>query len=89
MTVLRECHQLERLQEFVDAHRVAIETYVREALRPVADGLEPGAIQVVCALVDYPIWQSLADRGFQRDEIVNELCRLVLYYAKRRVTKVS
>src|SRR5688572_12133587 len=87
--VLRDCHQLEPLRHVVDAHRAMLDTYVREALRPVADDLDPRTIAVVCALVDYPTWQSLADRNLKPDEIIDELCRLVLSCVKRRATPVS
>jgi AcrR family transcriptional regulator len=87
--VLRDCHRLGQLQDVVAGHRATIETYVREALRPVADDLDPRAIQVIGALVDYPTWQSLTDRGLQPNEIVDELCRLVLSCAKRHASKVT
>jgi AcrR family transcriptional regulator len=89
VTVLRDCDRLSQLRGFIDAHRAAIEAHVREALEPIRDDLEPRAVQVVCALVDYPTWQSLVDRGLQGDEVIDELCRLVLSCVKRRVSKVS
>jgi AcrR family transcriptional regulator len=89
VAVLRDCDKLAQLRAFVDAHRAAIEAHVREALRPLGDGLEPRTIQVVCALVDYPTWQSLTDRNLQPDEITDELCRLVLSCVKRRTAHAS
>jgi hypothetical protein len=88
VTVLRDCHRVEPLREFIAAHRAAVEAHVREALRPV-EGLDERAVQVACALVDYPTWQSLADRGLRGDEVVDEMCRLVLSCVKRRATRVS
>ena len=87
--MLRDCEQLEPLRHVIDGHRSMLDTYVREALRPVADDLVPRTMQVVCALLDYPTWQSLVDRNLDPDEIVDELCRLVLSCVKRRATKVS
>jgi AcrR family transcriptional regulator len=89
VVVLRDCHQIEPLRHFIDGHRAMLDIYVREALRPAADDLEPRALAVVCALLDYPTWQSLTDRNLKPDEIVDELCRLVLSCVKRRATKLS
>jgi AcrR family transcriptional regulator len=89
VAVLRDCDKLAQLRAFIDAHRAAIEAHVREALQPVGDALEPRTFQVVCALVDYPIWRSLIDRNLQPDDIIDELCRLVLSCVKRRVQQVS
>ena len=89
VVVLRDCGKLPQLRGFIDAHRAAVEAHVREALRPIHDELEPRTIQTVCALVDYPIWQSLVDRGWQPDGVIDELCRLVLCCVKRRAEKPS
>jgi AcrR family transcriptional regulator len=89
VAVLRDCDKLAQLRLFIDAHRASIEAHVREALQPIHDEFEPRTIQVVCALVDYPTWQSLTDRKLQSDEIIDELCRLVLSCVKRRTAKVS
>ena len=87
--VYRDCDKIEPLRHFIDGHRASIEAHVREALQPIIEDTEPRTIQVVCALVDYPTCQSLADRGLQPDEVIDELCRLVLSCVKRRVSKVS
>ena len=89
VVVLRDCEKLEQLRHFIAAHRDSIEAHVREALQPILDELDPSTIQVVCALVDYPTWQSLTDRHLQPSEIIDELCRLVLSCVKRRAAKVS
>jgi hypothetical protein len=87
--VLRDCDKVEQLRHFIEAHRASIEAHVREALQPIIEDTEPRTIQVACALVDYPTWQSLVDRGLQPDDVIDELCRLVLSCVKRRVSKVS
>ena len=89
VAVLRDCDKLAQLRAFVEAHRAAIEAHVREALQPVGDALDPRTFQVVCALVDYPTWQSLADRKLQPDEIIDELCRLVLSCVKRHIRSAN
>jgi AcrR family transcriptional regulator len=87
--VLRDCDKVEQLRQFIEAHRASVEAHVRKALQSIIEDTEPRTIQVVCALVDYPTWQSLVDRGLQPDEVIDELCRLVLSCVKRRVSKVS
>ena len=89
VAVLPDSDKLAQHRAFIDAQLAAIDAHLREALRPLDDGLEPRTIQVVCALVDYPTWQCLTDRNLQPDEIIDELCRLVLSCVKRRIQKVS
>jgi AcrR family transcriptional regulator len=89
VVVLRDCHQLQPLRDVIAGHRAMLETYVREALTPIGDHLDARTVHVLCALVDYPLWQSLADRQLRLEEIIDELCRLVLSCVKRRTTQVS
>ena len=73
--VLRDMHRLPQLQDFVRQHLSVLETYVREALRPLNPNGQTVAVAV--ALLDFPTWNSLVARGIARPEVPGVLAELL------------
>jgi AcrR family transcriptional regulator len=74
VAVLRDVDQLPKLRPFVDGHRATLDAYVAEALRPTRP--DAPTLRVAAALLDFPTWKSLADRGVgpaERREVLEQL----------------
>jgi AcrR family transcriptional regulator len=74
--VRRESHLLSALQEWLAASDATRETFVREALQPIAP--DEQTIQVITALTDFPVWQALIDRGVSKEVVTEVIKNLVL-----------
>jgi hypothetical protein len=64
----------------VDGHRATLDAYVLEALRPARPDAHTRA--VAAALLDFPAWKSMADRGVGREKIAGILADLMTHRIK-------
>ena len=90
VAVLRDFDKVPRLKQFVDDHRATLDVYAAEALRPINP--DPRTLRVVAALLDFPTWKALSDRGLKADEVEDVLAKLLLCqinHGPRRVGAVS
>ena len=75
VAVLRDVDQVPRLRQFVDGHRATLDAYVAEALRPIHP--DRHTLRVAAALLDFPTWKSLSDRGVGPTGIRDVLTKLL------------
>jgi AcrR family transcriptional regulator len=74
----REAHLLPALAEEIGILRDSLDTLVRAALR--GSGAHSGRVQAVGALVDFPFWKSLIDRGIAPAAACGAVTRLAAGY---------
>lgn len=70
----REAHLVPALAAEISILRSSLDTLVRAALGESAS--ESGATQGVSAIVDFPFWKSLIDRGVQPSDACRTVTRL-------------
>lgn len=75
-TSLGERHLYPLVAQSVQQRHAAREALVREALSPLA--ANEGAVRVVSALTDFPVWKSLSDRGIAKEMIAAAVKDLVV-----------
>ena len=75
VAVLRDFDKVPGLRHFVDGHRATLDAYVAEALRPIRP--DAHALRVAAALLDFPTWKSLRDRGLGAAEVEDVLVKLL------------
>lgn len=71
----REEDLLPALHEIVRVQRESLRLLVHVALH--GTGVSERTVQVVAALVDFPVWKSLRDAGLSDAEVADELLELV------------
>ena len=74
----REAHLVPALAEEIRVFRRSLDTLVRAALGESASG--PEATQGVSAIVDFPFWKSLIDRGVSPSDACGTVTRLAASY---------
>lgn len=72
---LRDVDKVPALRPFVDGHRATLDAFVAEALRPIRP--DPHTLRVAAALLDFPAWKSLADRGAGPPQTRDALTKLL------------
>ena len=72
---LRDADKVPKLRQFVDGHRATLDAYVAEALRPIRP--DSRTLRVAAALLDFPTWKSLRDRGLESAEVNDVLVKLL------------
>jgi AcrR family transcriptional regulator len=74
----REAHLVPALAEEIGVFRRSLDTLVRAALGESAS--QAGATQGVSAIVDFPFWKSLIDRGVPPSNACRTVTRLAASY---------
>ena len=85
--VRRESAHLPQLQAWLDVQDTTRELFVREALQPMNP--EPQLISVVSALIDFPVWQALIDRGITKEVTTNIISDLVQCWLTKTAKSLS
>jgi AcrR family transcriptional regulator len=75
VAVLRDFDKVPELRQFLEGHRATLDIYVREALRPISP--DEHTLRVAAALLDFPTWKALADRGLSADQIRDVVVKLL------------
>jgi AcrR family transcriptional regulator len=74
----REAHLVPALAEEIGVLHSSLDTLVQAALGENAE--RPGATQGVSAIIDFPFWKSLIDRGMPASDACRTVTRLAMSY---------